>query len=88
VLLIGKTPQSHAEFMRQFEARETEKEYLAILRGVVEAEDGIVDLPIGPSRTSSVELKMAVQADGQEAVTHWNVVERRRECRAVTTISA
>ncbi|HUR29129.1 MAG TPA: RluA family pseudouridine synthase [Planctomycetota bacterium] len=83
VILIGKTPQSHAEFMRQFEARETEKEYLAIVHGVVEAEDGIIDLPIGPSRTSAVELKMAVQADGQEAVTHWNVVERKRRCTLV-----
>ncbi|MEO6710386.1 MAG: RluA family pseudouridine synthase, partial [Planctomycetota bacterium] len=60
VLLIGKTPQSHAEFMRQFEARETEKEYLAIVRGAVEADQGTIDLPIGPSRTSAVELKMAV----------------------------
>lgn len=83
VLLIGKTPQSHAEFMRQFEARETEKEYLAIVHGVVESERGTIDLPIGPSRTSSVDLKMAVIADGQEAATEWNVVERHRKCTLV-----
>ena len=83
VLLIGKTPQSHAEFMRQFEARETEKEYLAIVHGTLEAEHGTIDLPIGPSRTSSVELKMAVVADGQEAVTRWRVLERHRHCSLV-----
>lgn len=89
VLLIGVTPQSHAEFMRQFEAREVEKEYLAIVRGVMEQDSGTVDLPIGPARTSSIDLKMAVAADGQEAVTEWNVVERVRDrtlvaCRPLT----
>ncbi len=83
VILIGKTPPSHAEFMRQFEARETEKEYLAIVHGVIEEERGTIDLPIGPSRTSIVSLKMAVIADGQEAATEWNVVERRRNCTLV-----
>ena len=83
LLLIGKTPVSHAEFMRQFEARETEKEYLAIVHGVVEEDSGRIDLPIGPSRTSSVGLKMAVIADGQEAVTEWNVVERHARCTLV-----
>ena len=84
VLLIGKTPQSHAEFMRQFEARETDKEYLAIVHGAVAEEHGTINLPIGPSRTSAVELKMAVQADGQEAVTRWKVVERRRHCTLIS----
>jgi 23S rRNA pseudouridine1911/1915/1917 synthase len=80
LLLIGKTPPAHAEFMRQFEARETEKEYLAIVHGATEAERGTIDLPIGPSRTSAIALKMAVVADGQDAVTEWNVVERRASC--------
>src|SRR6185295_3914870 len=31
IVLIGKDPQSHAELMRQFEHREIEKEYLAIV---------------------------------------------------------
>ena len=89
VLLIGVTPQSHAEFMRQFEAREVEKEYLAIVHGVLERDKGTVDLPIGPARTSSIDLKMAVQSDGQEAVTEWSVVERVRgrtlvSCRPLT----
>jgi 23S rRNA pseudouridine1911/1915/1917 synthase len=83
LLLIGKTPESHAEFMRQFEARETEKEYLAIVRGAMADESGTIDLPIGPSRTSAVGLKMAVVADGQDAVTEWNVLERRASCTLV-----
>lgn len=79
LILIGKTPPAHAELMRQFEAREVEKEYLCIVRGRVEADAGTVDLPIGPARTSSVGLKMAVAPDGQEAVTQWRVLERTRD---------
>jgi 23S rRNA pseudouridine1911/1915/1917 synthase len=89
VLLIGVTPVSHAEFMRQFEARETEKEYLAIVHGLLEKEHGTIDLPIGPARTSAIELKMAVIADGQEAATEWSVIERVKgrtlvSCRPLT----
>jgi 23S rRNA pseudouridine1911/1915/1917 synthase len=83
LILIGKTPESHAEFMRQFEDRKTEKEYLAIVHGAVEGQGGTIDLPIGPARTSSVGLKMAVVADGQEARTDWNVVSRHGRCTLV-----
>jgi 23S rRNA pseudouridine1911/1915/1917 synthase len=65
--------------MRQFEAREVAKEYLAIVHGVPEEESGVIDLPIGPARASVVELKMAVIPDGQPALTEWNVVSRHGE---------
>jgi len=76
LVLIGKEPAAHAELMRQFEAREVAKEYLAIVHGAPERDAGVIDLAIGPARASQVELKMAVLADGQPALTEWNVVSR------------
>lgn len=77
VILIAKGDANHVELMRQFEDREVEKEYLAVVRGVVEEDEGHVDLPLGPSRTSQVRLKMAALADGQPSQTAWRVLERR-----------
>jgi 23S rRNA pseudouridine1911/1915/1917 synthase len=80
LVLIGKDPQAHAALMRQFELREVEKEYLAIVQGQPKSDGGRIDLPIGPSRVSQVELKMAVVPDGQAASTEWNVVSRHASC--------
>ncbi len=76
VVLCGKGEQAHRQLMLQFEAREIDKEYLAIVRGSPDRDSGVVDHPIGPSRTSSVRLKMTVCVDGLPSETHWSVVER------------
>lgn len=79
LVLLGKTPRAHAEMMRQFEQREVEKEYLAIVRGVPSEAGGRIDLPLGMGRSTRVQLKMSVQSDGLESLTEWRVVERLRE---------
>ena len=75
-ILIGLDPASHAELMRQFEEREVEKQYLALVKGDPEHEGGRIEFPLGPARGSKIGLKMAVNLDGQEAVTEWRVVRR------------
>jgi len=86
IVLVAKGDRTHAELMRQFEDREVEKEYLAVVRGVPERDGGAVDLPIGPARTSKVHLKMACIADGQTASTEWRVLERRSGCALVACL--
>jgi len=76
VLLAAKGAQEHAELSRQFEDREVEKLYLAVVHGAPTEDSGICDHPIGPSRTSSIRLKMACIADGQASRTDWRVMER------------
>jgi 23S rRNA pseudouridine1911/1915/1917 synthase len=83
IVLLGKTPAAHSNMMLQFENREVEKEYLAIVAGSPAQERGRIDLPLGPARASRVQLKMAVAEDGQESITEWRVVERLRDCSLV-----
>ena len=79
VVLVGKGSEPHRHIMRQFERRRVEKEYLAIVHGPPDRDEGTVDLPLGPARGSKVHLKIAVRPDGQRSVTHWRVVERTRK---------
>lgn len=79
IVLIGLNPPAHADVQGQFERREVEKEYLAIVHGSPERDEGVIDEPIGNARASNVGLKMAVQADGQPSVTSWRVVERHAQ---------
>jgi len=80
VILVARERGVHAAVMSSFEQRLVEKEYLAIVHGVPEHDEGRIDLPLGSSRTSRVALKMAVRADGVAASTSWRVVERLAGC--------
>jgi 23S rRNA pseudouridine1911/1915/1917 synthase len=80
IVLVAKGDRTHAELMRQFEDREVEKEYLAIVHGEPALDAGVIDLPIGPARTSAVRLKMACIADGQPSRTSYRVLERHGRC--------
>jgi 23S rRNA pseudouridine1911/1915/1917 synthase len=86
IVLIGKNPEAHCHVMKQFERREVEKEYLAIVRGAPEQEGGVIDYPIASARASRIELKMAVVADGQASRTEWRVVERGRACALLSCV--
>ncbi len=84
IVLVGMDPWSHTRLMRQFEARQIEKEYLAIVHGAPREERGRVDLPLGPARGSRIGLKMMVDVEhGQEATTEWRVIRRYARCTLV-----
>ena len=86
VTLIAKGDRNHAHLMQQFERREVEKEYLALVRGVPQDDAGRIELPIGPSRTSEVRLKMACIADGLPSRTEWRVLERGFDCALLSCL--
>lgn len=76
VVLVGRRPAAHTELRRQFEEGEVDKTYLAIVEGIVEADSGSLNWPIGPARASRIRLKMTVTEDGLASRTDWRVVER------------
>lgn len=84
VVLLARDPASHAKLMMQFEKRETEKEYLAIVRGVPTEDGGRIDHDLGSDMKSEVRLKMAPVAEGLPSVTRWNVLERYTDCALVS----
>lgn len=76
-LLIAKTLEAERELRRQFEHREVEKEYWALVQGEVPGEGGEIDLPLGED--SGKPGRMRVQRrGGDEAFTSYKVVERFR----------
>jgi 23S rRNA pseudouridine1911/1915/1917 synthase len=77
IVLVAKNPEAHRRLMLQFEARSVEKEYLALVHGVPQWEEGSITFALGSSRSSSVRLKMAVRSDGLESRTDWRLIESR-----------
>lgn len=74
VMVVAKTELAMQELARQFKKRETEKEYLAIVRGIPEPKFGYIKTTIG--RHPVLRKKMAVDVPrGRSAISHYQVVE-------------
>ena len=77
VLLFALHLEAQRHLCRQFLDGTVRKQYLALVAGRVEAEQGEIDAAIGPHPSS--KLKMAVvRHGGRPAVTRYSVVERYR----------
>lgn len=75
LLIIAKNNMAHKFLVDQFKARDVKREYILIVRGVVENDRGTINEPIG--RDEKNRTKMVVNyKNGKEAITHYRVIER------------
>ncbi|WP_010255239.1 RluA family pseudouridine synthase [Myroides injenensis] len=77
LLVIAKTEWAMSDLQRQFAEKTTEREYVAIVWGNVEEDEGTVESYIG--RHVKDRMQMASFTDpekGKWAVTHYKVLER------------
>ena len=75
LLIVARTPEAHTALVAALAARAIHREYLAICTGLMTG-GGTIDEPIGRHRRE--RTRMAVRADGREAVTHYRLVRRFR----------
>ena len=64
VVAVGLDEQFHHLVARQFEDRDVQKTYLAVVHGRPAPEQGRIDFSIGPDRSSAVRLKLEARSDG------------------------
>ena len=72
VMLVAKNATAQAKLQEQFKSRAVEKTYLALVKGHLAPERGMIEAPIG--RHPSNRKKMAVVSRGREARTMYQVV--------------
>jgi len=76
VLLMARHIDADRALKLAFKNRLVKKSYLALVRGALEQDEQVVDVPIGPDVEGPIRIKMAVSVDGKPAVTHLRVIER------------
>jgi len=76
-LLFARHPSARAKFQQAFEAGTVEKTYLAVVAGVVEADEGTIDLPLAKKSSAEAGWRMVGDPAGQRAVTHWRRIAER-----------
>ena len=73
VMLVAKNNMAQADLVDQFKARLVVKAYLALVKGCLTPEKGVIEAPIG--RDPSNRKRMAVVAEGREARTEYQVIK-------------
>ncbi|MDH5764865.1 MAG: 23S rRNA pseudouridine(1911/1915/1917) synthase RluD [Gammaproteobacteria bacterium] len=75
LLVVARNLKSHKSLVDQLQARTVQREYRAIVLGVMTA-GGTVEQAIG--RNPRDRKRQAVREDGKEAITHYRVIQRFR----------
>ncbi|MEK7218457.1 MAG: RluA family pseudouridine synthase [Patescibacteria group bacterium] len=76
-LLVAKDPASHATLQKQFETRTVRKQYLALVAGVPENAQAVIDAPIGRSTSNRTTMAVTGSSGSREAQTTYHVLESK-----------
>jgi len=74
LLVIAKNSHCQDDFAKQMSGNGVTKKYVAIVKGIMEKDNEIIDLPIDKEQEDHV--KRAVVEGGYPSVTHYKVLER------------
>ena len=78
LLVVAKNNEAHLSLAKQLEEKTTTRKYIALVHGVVNADTGTIDAPIGRDKLD--RKKMAVtDVNAKKAVTHFKVLERYKD---------
>jgi 23S rRNA pseudouridine1911/1915/1917 synthase len=76
LLVVAKTPAAYASLTAQLAARTVARRYLAVVHGVIQVPEGIIDAPIGRHPRDRIRMAVLPRGRGKRAVTRYRVLER------------
>ena len=74
LMVAAKDDHTHRHLAAQIKAQTMERQYIALVHGVISEKLGKIEAPIGRSKTD--RKKMAVIKDGKTAISEYQVLER------------
>ena len=75
VILVAKTQAMYDYLKNAFAERKVKKEYLALVKGRLEKPQGVIQTPMGKSKTDFRKQTTKDPQDAKEAVTEYKVLE-------------
>ncbi|MFA6522909.1 MAG: RluA family pseudouridine synthase [Candidatus Peribacteraceae bacterium] len=78
-LLVAKTAAAHQFLQKQFETRTVKKQYLALVAGIPEHPEAMIDAPIGRSTHDRTTMSVGGMS-GREAQTTYKVLSSGKSC--------
>ncbi|MDQ3654480.1 MAG: RluA family pseudouridine synthase [Chloroflexota bacterium] len=77
VMIVAKTDRAQTSLVEQWQGRSVEKQYKALVSGVIEEEEATIEAPIG--RDPANRLRMAAVRSGKDAISHFTVDRRYKD---------
>lgn len=74
LLIVAKNDLAHMNMSKQIQERKVTKKYIALVKGSVPEDEATIHMPI--ARSTKDRKKMAVDAKGKDAITHFKVLKR------------
>lgn len=76
LMLIAKNNITHTKLMKQFKQHKIQKQYAALVEGLVEFDSGEIDAPIGRDPRNREKKKVIFDEDARESYTQYFVKQR------------
>jgi len=73
-LLLARNPRARAHFQQAFEQGDVTKTYIAVLDGLVDGNEGLIDLPVAKISSAKGGWRMVVNGGGKAAATRWRKI--------------
>jgi len=78
IMLVAKTGVALRKLSNQLKQRTIGKKYLAVVRGIIDLDEGIINAPI--SHDKKIRKRMAIdEEEGKESVTYYRVLKRNKD---------
>ncbi|MBI2328642.1 MAG: RluA family pseudouridine synthase [Chloroflexi bacterium] len=74
LMLVAKNSGAHQNLAGQFKARAVVKAYLALVKGQLTPQDGVIEAPIGRDRRHRQRMAVVAEDKGRQARTQYHVV--------------
>lgn len=77
LVLFARSPEAQRNLSMQFEKREISKTYVAVVEGIIEQDEGMIDYPMRKDMEQRLPPKHLVDCvRGKKALTEWRVLQR------------
>ncbi len=84
LLVVAKTDLAHNFLAKQFKDKTAKRVYIAVVNGVVQFDNGIVDAPIARDKRDRMKMIIDFESEkSREATTNYHVVKRFKDATIV-----
>ena len=68
LILIAKTNEAHLNLQEQIQTKTAKRKYLAVVHGIIEEDNGVIDKPLVHYMQKTVKMNIAKENEGLKAV--------------------
>ncbi len=76
LLVVAKNDDAHVELQSQIASKEAKRYYIALVDGVINKDEGVIDTYIDRSQKDRKMMAVSREGKGRRAITHYKVLER------------